>query len=123
MSRTCKNKQLTNTRLAANYGGWIYCTNCQKNIGYLCYSTYDRIDFRYECNCGSKGSIFIDFEDSQAGHACDKKLKTIKNRYCCDEDESPLITILDKHVAHYDLEITCKQCLKTYRKNDVQDQS
>lgn len=43
MARVVKGKELINTRLAANYGGWIYCDGCQENIGYLCYSTYDSI--------------------------------------------------------------------------------
>ena len=37
MARVLKNKELINTRLATNYGGWIYCNNCNENIGYLCY--------------------------------------------------------------------------------------
>lgn len=43
MARILKNKELINTRLAANYGGWMYCDKCNENIGYLCYSTYDRL--------------------------------------------------------------------------------
>lgn len=49
MSRTTKEKSLVNTHLATNYGGWMYCDNCQENIGYLCYATYDEITFNYEC--------------------------------------------------------------------------
>ena len=40
-ARVVKSKQLVNTRLAANYGGWMYCDQCNENIGYLCYATYD----------------------------------------------------------------------------------
>ena len=43
MARVLKNKELVNTRLATNYGGWMYCDKCNENIGYLCYSTYDRL--------------------------------------------------------------------------------
>ena len=28
MARTVKNKKLENTRLATNYGGWMYCDKC-----------------------------------------------------------------------------------------------
>lgn len=116
MSREIKNKDLINTRLATNYGGWMYCTACNKNIGYLCYVTYDRLNLHYECNCGSKGSAIIDFEDSKQGSSCDEELITIKNRLCCPKDESPLITILSKNLKAYDLEITCKSCMKSYKK-------
>ena len=65
MARIVKTKELLNTRLATNYGGWMYCTNCNKNIGYLCYVTYDEIKFDYECNCGSHGKVYINFEDTK----------------------------------------------------------
>ena len=32
MVRVLKNKQLINTVLATNYGGWMYCENCKENI-------------------------------------------------------------------------------------------
>ena len=53
MARVVKNKELLNTRLATNYGGWMYCDKCNENIGYLCYATYDRLELKYKCNCGS----------------------------------------------------------------------
>ena len=45
------------------------------------------------------------------------ELVTIKNRLCCPKDSEPLITILDKKLFSYDLEITCKACGSTYKKN------
>lgn len=116
MARVLKNKELVNTRLATNYGGWMYCEKCNKNIGYLCYVTYDNLKLNYECNCGSKGSAFINFEDSEEGKISTDELITIKNRLCCSSDQSPLITILDKNLKKYKLEITCKACNKTYKK-------
>lgn len=118
MARMVKTKELVNTRLATNYGGWMYCTNCNKNIGYLCYVTYDAITFDYECNCGSHGKIQIDFEDTKEGHSCNKELVTIKNRLCCATDESPLVTILSKNIKHYNLSITCKNCGQIYQKHE-----
>ena len=116
MARVVKNKELINTRLATNYGGWVYCDKCNENIGYLCYATYDKINWQYKCNCGSEGHVAIDFEDSQEGTPCTDELITIKNRFCCLKDEEPLITILDKKVENYHLEITCKACHHIYKK-------
>ena len=116
MARVVKNKELVNTRLATNYGGWMYCDTCNENIGYLCYSTYDKLELNYTCNCGSKGTAYLDFEDSKEGCEFDKELVTIKNRLCCSFDEAPLITVLDKNLKKYKLEITCKSCNKIYKK-------
>ena len=110
MPRVLKNKELVNTRLATNYGGWTYCDKCNENIGYICYSTYDKLVLKYKCNCGSEGSILLDFEDSKTGKECSDELITIKNRLCCAKDNEPLITILDKKLENYNLEITCKAC-------------
>lgn len=117
MARTVKNKELVNTRLATNYGGWMYCDNCNENIGYLCYSTYDRLELNYKCNCGSNGSVFIDFEDSKTGKVCNDELVIVKNRFCCSKDNEPLITVLDKKVSDYEMKITCKSCESIYKKN------
>ena len=114
MARLLKNKELTNTRLATNYGGWIYCDQCSENIGYLCYSTYDRLELEYRCNCGSIGKALLDFEDSKIGQESNDKLITIKNRFCCPKDNEPLITILDKKVTDYKIKITCKSCENIY---------
>ena len=116
MSRVVKNKELVNTRLATNYGGWMYCDKCNENIGYLCYSTYDRLELKYKCNCGSQGSALLDFEDSKIGKNCNEELDIIKNRFCCPKDKEPLITILDKKVSSYNLKITCKSCENIYKK-------
>lgn len=115
MGRIIKNKELINTRLATEYGGWMYCTNCNKNIGYLCYVTYDKLNLNYVCNCGNKGSVIIDFDDSKEGTLCNDELITIKNRFCCPDDQSPLITMLSKNIKEYNLEITCKACGKIYK--------
>lgn len=117
MARVLKNKELVNTRLATNYGGWMYCDKCNENIGYLCYSTYDRLELKYKCNCGSQGSALLYFEDSKKGQSCKDELIIIKNRFCCPKDKEPLITILDKKVASYEMKITCKACENIYKKD------
>lgn len=115
MARVLKNKKLENTRLATNYGGWMYCDKCNENIGYLCYSTYNRLELKYTCNCGSEGKAILDFEDSKIGKNSNDELVIIKNRFCCPKDREPLITILDKKVANYEMEITCKSCGSIYQ--------
>ena len=95
----------------------MYCDKCNENIGYLCYSTYDKLELKYTCNCGSQGSAIIDFEDSKEGKDSKDELITIKNRLCCPKDNEPLITILDKKVANYEMKITCKSC-QIYKKLD-----
>ena len=116
MSRTTKAKSLINSRLATNYGGWMYCDKCNTNIGYLCYATYDEIDFNYQCQCGNRGQIHINFIDSEKGQPTTEELTTIKNRLCCNADSSPLITILEKKLVNYELNVTCKSCHKIYQK-------
>ena len=116
MARILKKKELVNTRLATNYGGWMYCDKCNENIGYLCYSTYDRLELKYKCNCGSQGSVIIDFEDSKIGKKCNNELIIIKNRFCCSKDNESLITVLDKKVNSYEMKITYRSCNQTYRR-------
>lgn len=116
MARAVKTKELVNTRLTANYGGWMYCDKCGENIGYLCYATYDRLELKYKCNCASIGSAVLDFDDSKTGQDCSDELIIIKNRFCCPKDNEPLITILDKKVESYELKITFKSCESIYKK-------
>lgn len=116
MARIIKSKELVNTRLATNYGGWMYCDKCNENIGYLCYSTYDKLELKYKCNCKSEGSALIEFEDSKMGQNCKEELVIIKNRFCCPKDNEPLITIMEKKVESYEMKITCKSCENIYKK-------
>ncbi len=116
MARIVKTKELINSKLATTYGGWMYCTECNENIGYLCYSTYDQLELNYTCNCGSIGQIRINFEDSKKGNNCSEELLLTKNRYCCPKDNEPLITILDKKIKTYEMRITCKSCESIYKK-------
>lgn len=64
------------------------------------------------------GSALLDFEDSKEGSFCEEQLITLKNRLCCPEDESPLITMLSKNVKNYEFEITCKSCNKIYKRKE-----
>ena len=75
MARVLKNKELANTRLATSYGGWMYCDKCNENIGYLCYSTYDRLELEYKCNCGSKGSYKMKITCKSCNKTYEKVMK------------------------------------------------
>lgn len=70
----------------------------------------------YECNCGFKGALFIDFEDSKPGEVCEQDLVVIRNRFCCPADESPFLTMLSKNVKNFEFEATCNACGKIYKK-------
>jgi hypothetical protein len=114
LARTIKKKELFHTKLANNYGGWIYCDNCEQTIGYLCYVTYHRVNFNYTCNCGNEGSVAIELNDSTVKETSSKKLNIIKNRLCCPEDNSPLITIQTKKLKKYSCQVVCSTCQKEY---------
>lgn len=116
MARTPIVKKLQNTNLANEYGGWMYCASCGQTIGYLCYVTYDAVMFRYQCACGSEGTLHIDFEAGTYGTPCGDSMVPIKNRLCCPADKSPLITILGKKLASYHCEIGCTACKQKYVK-------
>lgn len=117
MPRVLRTKITEQTRLAANYGGWVYCSACGETIGYLCYATYEQVDFDYTCACGSHGHIQLDFEDSVEGILCPDDFCLIKNRLCCPQDASPLMTVLAKKLKRFDLAITCKACQRRYTRS------
>jgi hypothetical protein len=114
MAEILKKKELINTRLANNYGGWIYCNNCNQTIGYLCYVTYQNIILEYSCKCGNKGRIHIEKEDPIEVIPSEKPLTSIKNRLCCPEDQSPLITLLEQKLEGSSCKIICKNCSHEY---------
>lgn len=114
MAQNLKKKELTNTKLANQYGGWIYCGNCNQTIGYLCYVTYHRIHMEYSCKCGNKGKIDIEKENTIVAIPSEEKLVTIKNRLCCPEDQSPLITILKHKLDDSSGKVVCENCCREY---------
>ncbi len=115
MSRKPTIKELNNTKLASGYGGWVYCDNCGKNIGYLCYITYDSFKFEYQCKCGGCGDMHIAFRDVSDAESNERELITIKNRLCCPNDQSPLFTVLEKNLENYQYEVVCNKCNIIYK--------
>ena len=113
MARTPKLKELENSRLLKEYASWIYCTNCNSTVAYLCYVTYDSFDFQFSCNCGSRGKVNIAFEHCESIKSTEQ-LKTIKNRLCCPKDDSPLLTIVEKNIKSYNFNIVCNSCNQSF---------
>lgn len=114
MARVPILKTLDSTRLASGHGGWIYCESCGENIGYLCYVTYDDFRFRYTCQCGACGSMHLAFADSSGVPDSGDALVTVRNRFCCPNDQSPLFTVLHKKLASYTCEVVCAACKRKY---------
>lgn len=114
MTLTLKTKELVNTKLANNYGGWIYCSSCNQTIGYLCYVAYHHVTMEYNCKCGSKGSVRIEKEGAGETIPSPRTLTIVKNRSCCPECQAPLITILKQKMEHYSYKIVCKNCNHEY---------
>jgi hypothetical protein len=114
MTRIPSHKELKNSRLANTYGGWVYCEQCNKTIGYLCYVTYEIFKFEYRCKCGNHGVVDIAFGNDTA-HTAKQPLVKIKNRLCCGGDESPIVTILTKNLDAYKYEVICKACNTKYQ--------
>ena len=113
MTRMPMIKETENSRLLKAYASWIYCTQCEKTVAYLCYVTYDTFDFDYDCMCGGHGHVHIAFEHEPI-ERCDEPLVTIKNRLCCPIDESPLVTVVEKNLRAYRLGISCHACHHDY---------
>ena len=114
MARKTKRKELENSRLLKEYASWVYCDACNKTVAYLCYVTYDLFDFEYTCNCGSRGRVFVEFEHSVPTKS-EQPLCLAKNRLCCPEDDSPLLTVVDKNIEKFRFRIVCNSCNTEYK--------
>ena len=114
MGRVVKTKKLEHARMLKEYASWIYCTACEKTVAYLCYVTYDTFNFKFTCNCGSSGTVNISFGELEKTKLSSRNLEQIKNRLCCPEDKSALITFVEKNLKSYECEISCLKCGKEY---------
>ena len=115
MARTPTEKTLHNTRLLKDYASWVYCTACQQTVAYLCYVTYDEVDLDYTCTCGSQGHVHIRFAREEATNPSATSLITVKNRLCCPQDQSPLLTIVEKNLQAAQVRVICRSCRTEYR--------
>lgn len=114
MARIPGRKELLNSRLLKDYASWIYCTDCNKTVAYLCYVTYDLFNFEYACVCGNKGQVYIEFDRDSDIQTSDEPLLYVKNRLCCPKDKSPLVTFVDKNLVSFKCDIVCKDCNTQY---------
>ena len=109
MARKPLEKELVNSRLLKEYASWVYCDSCGKTVAYLCYVTYNAVEFDYECGCGSRGKVHISFEHDEPTKS-DESLKLVKNRLCCPNDDSPLFTIVEKNINSAEYRVVCNKC-------------
>ncbi len=64
MARVVKNKELMNTRLATNYGGWMYCDVCGRILAICAMRRMMRSIFGLSVSVERKARVRINFEDS-----------------------------------------------------------
>ena len=115
MQRKPLKKELINTRLLKEYASWIYCDKCNNTVAYLCYVTYDSFDFTYKCNCQNTGRVHIEFGNMKNAKKSVEPLLKIKNRLCCSNDHSPLVTVVAKNLQSYRLSVVCHACNTGYQ--------
>jgi hypothetical protein len=113
------NKKLKNSRMLKNTGSWLYCDQCNKTVGYLCYTTYQSFKYDFECKCGNLGSFDLSYEIDRKIKNTTKELKQKKNRLCCPNDEAPLFTIVEKNIKNYTYMVCCNKCLTRYASGEM----
>ncbi len=72
-------KEIQNGRILKNNESWMYCDKCDKTVGYLCYSTYQVIQFEFMCKCGNNGSFKLKYQTEKELTKSKEVLKTTKN--------------------------------------------
>lgn len=112
-------KEIKNGRLLKNNGSWMYCNKCNKTVGYLCYTTYQDFKFDFECKCGNCGSFRLKYNTENDFSKSKEQLKTLKNRLCCPNDNSPLFTIVEKNIEKVEYSVICKKCKTEYSKTNT----
>lgn len=103
-------KEIHNGRSLKNNGSWMYCDKCNKTVGYLCYTTYNYFQYSFACKCGNKGLFKLEYQTENNQTKSNEELKTIKNRLCCPNDDSPLFTIVEKNIKTVEYSVVCKEC-------------
>lgn len=110
-------KEVVNGRMLKNTGSWLYCSKCNKTVGYLCYSTYQDFDFKFRCKCGNSGRFRLEYETNNKVSMSSTELEKKKNRLCCPNDSAPLFTIVEKNIENCSYSIVCNKCYSKYNKS------
>ncbi len=110
-------KKIINGRMLKNTGSWLYCDQCNKTVGYLCYSTYQSFRFNFSCKCGNSGLFDLEYPTRKKRNDSEESLKTRKNRLVCPNDESPLFSIVEKHLERYSYSVICNRCNTVFGKD------
>lgn len=105
-----------NAHYLKGHASWLYCDNCNKTVGYLCYVTYSYFKFSFVCLCGCSGSVENTYKDNAWRSAPLGELmrNPVNKRYCCANDQSALFSPVPKNLSSYCAEIVCKECNTKY---------
>lgn len=112
MAKRIIKQEVKNSRLLKSYGSWLYCTNCNKTVAYICYTTYQWIKVNFKCYCGSTGGLILkeeSYEISEQKISSDELIMK-GNRYCCPNDEDPILSINLKNIIDFEYEGACLKC-------------
>ena len=102
------------TRIAHDNGSRIYCSQCGNAVAVLSDSHSDYFKYHYKCNCGNQGSIELGHKAKEDLFEMDSALEITRKRMRCPNDDSPLLSILDKNVERFEYEVICKTCGGAY---------
>ncbi len=111
--RTLIEREIENGRMLKNNGSWMYCDKCNNTVGYLCYSTYHNFELKTKCTCGTANVFKLVYTEVKS-ELYSQELKLIKNRYCCNHDDSPLFSLVHKNIEEFKCKITCNECDRTF---------
>jgi len=106
-------RDIKNGRMLKNNGSWMYCSECNNTVAYLCYSTYHNFKFESNCLCGNTSSFHLGYEET-LNEIISTDLKLIKNRFCCAEDDAPFFSVVSKNIESYKCTVTCNKCNRSY---------
>jgi len=99
-----------NAHFLKGHASWLYCDGCNKTVAYLCYVTYRYFRFSFTCMCGAQGWVENQYDDVDPGSLLHGDLVQKGTRFCCANDESPLFSVVSKHLKSYQADVVCKQC-------------
>ena len=105
-----------NAHFLKGHASWLYCDNCNKTVGYLCYVTYRYFRFSFLCRCGCQGMVENSYSDVDLQSLPLGKLtrNPVNKRYCYPRDNSALFSPVPKNLRSYHAQVVCKACNTRY---------